>query len=75
MNTKTPGTKVQGQAAPGDKVTYFDMANQDGLVWEITSTPEDNTNPVFGWSKGYGLMGPEGQVNFSDLRQNGWSFA
>lgn len=48
--------RVKGIAKPGDKVTYFDMANQDGTVWEVFSTPKDNTHPEYGWSKGYGLL-------------------
>ena len=68
-------TRVKGQAKPGDKVTYFDMANQDGTVWEVLTTPEENVDPKYGWSKGYGLVAEDGRFDWSDLRQYGWTFA
>lgn len=68
--------RVKGTAAVGQKVTYFDIANQDGRVWEVMTTPEDNTDPKWGWTKGYGLMDPAtGEMTHSDLRQYGWTFA
>ena len=67
--------RVQGQARIGDRVTYFDMANQDGTVWTVTSTPNQNTDPDWGWTKGYGLTADNGVEDFSDLRQRGWTFA
>jgi hypothetical protein len=67
-------TKVQGKANVGDKVGYFDMANQDGIVYEVISTPEENIDPEFGWTKGYGLYSEEKGITYSDLRQRGWSF-
>jgi hypothetical protein len=68
-------TKVQGNATVGQKVTYHDMANQDGFVYEVISTPADNTDPKFGWSKGYGLFSEAKGITYSDLRQSGWTFA
>lgn len=67
--------KVRGKADIGSKVTYWDMANQDGIVYEVISTPEENTDPEFGWTKGYGLFSIEKGITYSDLRQYGWSFA
>lgn len=69
------GTRVQGKAAVGNKVTYFDMANQDGKVWEVISLPEDNVDPKWGWTSGYQLRGEDGTESWSDLRQHGWTFA
>lgn len=69
------GTRVQGEAAVGQKVTYFDIANQDGAVWEVVSRPEDNVDPDWGWTKGYQLRGEDGTEKWSDLRQYGWTFA
>lgn len=60
----------------GDKVSYWDMANQDGKIWEIMTTPEDNTDPKWGWTSGFGLMSHDtGETTFSDLRQCGWRYA
>lgn len=67
--------RVEGTATVGQKVTYFDMANQDGAVYEVISTPEENTDPKFGWTKGYGLFSEAKGITFSDLRQHGWTFA
>lgn len=64
--TNTPGDRVQGEAKPGDRVTYHDMANQDGKVWEVV----DRTSPAR-----YMLMADDGTVNWTDLRQRGWTFA
>lgn len=74
--SKQTSTRVEGNATPGDKVTYFDMANQDGAIWEVMTTPKDNEDPKWGWSKGYGLINPEnGEISYTDLRQRGWTFA
>jgi hypothetical protein len=71
--------RVEGAATVGDKVTYHDMANQDGTIWEVISTPEQNEDPKWGWTKGYGLMttddAGETQWAYSDLAQHGWTFA
>jgi hypothetical protein len=72
MNTKN---RVAGKATVGQKVTYFDIANQDGAVYEVISTPEENTDPEWGWTKGYGIRAADGVVGYSDLRQYGWTFA
>lgn len=69
------GTRVQGTATPGDRVTYHDIANQDGKVWEVFSTPDDNRDPKWGWTAGYGLISEDLTVSHSDLRQHGWTFA
>lgn len=76
MSSVTSVNHVKGQAAIGDKVTYFDMANQDGAVWEVLSLPADNVDPKFGWTSGYELVDIESRVKTSsDLRQHGWTFA
>lgn len=75
MAQPAAGTRVQGKAVPGDKVTYHDMANQDGIVWEVVSTPEENVDPKWGWSKGYMLMSEDGVTSWTDLAQYGWTFA
>ncbi len=72
MNTTK---RVRGHAAVGDKVTYHDMANQDGAVYEVLSTPEENTDPKWGWTQGYGLFSEDKGIIYSDLRQYGWTFA
>lgn len=66
--------RVKGKANVGDKVSYFDMANQDGIVYEVINTPEENVDPKFGWTKGYGLYSEEKGITYSDLRQHGWTF-
>ena len=68
-------THVNGKDTPGDKVTYYDMANQDGTNWEVVSTPDENIDPKYGWSKGYMLIAEDGRTTWTDLRQHGWSFA
>lgn len=73
--TQVTGTRVKGEAKPGDRVTYFDIMNQDGKVWEVMTTPEDNKCPKWGWTSGYGLISESGEVHSSDLRQHGWTFA
>lgn len=70
-----PTTRVNGKAAPGDKVTYHDIANQDDKIWEVVSTPDENKDPKYGWSKGYLLMADDGTTSWSDLAQHGWTFA
>lgn len=66
---------VRGTANVGDLVTYHDMANQDGARLEVISTPAENTDPKWGWTKGYGLYGDDKGITYSDLRQYGWTFA
>lgn len=75
MAAHVAGDRVKGQANVGDHVTYFDMANQDGTIWEVTSTEDENRDPKWGWSKGYGLKTADGRTSWSDLRQYGWTFA
>jgi len=74
MASKT-GQRVQGTAAVGDIVTYFDIANQDGARLEVISTPAENVDPKYGWTKGYGLFSEAQGITYSDLRQHGWTFA
>jgi hypothetical protein len=69
-----PGDRVKGKAEIGDRVTYFDMANQDGKVWVVV---RGNGN-----SGSQYALGPEGvdkptlaDMSYSDLRQYGWTFA
>lgn len=69
------GNRVRGEAAVGDRVTYFDIANQDGKIWTVTSLPEDNVCPNYGWTSGYGLIDSDSKESSSDLRQYGWTFA
>ncbi|WP_051224791.1 peptidyl-tRNA hydrolase [Pseudoclavibacter soli] len=63
--TRERGAHVSGRAQPGDRVTYFDIANQDGTVWEVVDV--DGSDFV--------LMTDDGRVEHSDLRQTGWTFA
>jgi hypothetical protein len=69
------GVRVRGEAKKGDRVVYSDIMNQDGTVWTVVSTPEENRDPVYGWTSGYGLEDSNGKPNSSDLRQYGWVFA
>lgn len=42
--SRTAGTeKVRGEAQVGDLVTYHDMANQRGEVWEVVEPPEGDS--------------------------------
>lgn len=66
--------RVQGKATIGDKVTYFDIANQDDKIWEVVSTPDENVDPKYGWTKGYMLYAEDGTTSWSDLAQHGWRF-
>jgi hypothetical protein len=66
---------VKGKANVGDKVIYEDIVNFDGTIWEVVSLPEENVNPKWGWTKGYFLMAEDGRTHWSDLAQNGWTFA
>lgn len=65
---------VSGAASVGDVVTYHDIANQDGATYEVISTPAENTDPKWGWTKGYGLFSEAQGITYSDLRQYGWTF-
>ncbi len=65
---------VRGAAKVGDVVTYFDIANQDGAEYEVISTPEENRDPKYGWTQGYGLFSEAHGITYSDLRQHGWTF-
>jgi len=72
------GTQVKGQAEAGSKVTYFDMANQDGKVWtvkgEVTNTVGGADNPYrFSFTE-FVLEDEDGNTKTSDLRQSGWEF-
>lgn len=63
------GIRVRGNANVGDKVTYFDIANQDGAVWEVVATA------VAGPSQ-YAIRDLNSdRTTESDLRQHGWTFA
>jgi len=66
QQTQVVGTRVKGEAKPGDRVTYFDIMNQDGTVWEVI----DRTGPAE-----YMLINDDGGTSWSDLRQHGWTFA
>jgi len=68
------GERVRGKASIGDVVQYFDICNQDVPAVEVISTPDENADPKWGWSKGYGLYSPEQGITYSDLRQSGWTF-
>jgi hypothetical protein len=68
------GERVKGQAAIGDVVEYFDIANQNGPAYEVISTPAENTDPAWGWSKGYGLYSVEQGITYNLLRGHGWTF-
>jgi hypothetical protein len=70
----TEPTRVAGVAAIGDRVIYFDIANQNRRPQTVTSLPSDNVDPEYGWTKGYGLQADDGTETFSDLRQHGWTF-
>lgn len=65
-STQVTGTRVKGEAKPGDRVTYFDMMNQDGTIWEVI----DRTGPAE-----YLLVSGDGATKSSDLRQHGWTRA
>lgn len=72
----TTAQRVNGVAAVGDAVVYFDIANQNRNPEQVTSTPDQNRDPKYGWSQGYGLRDTvTGTERFSDLRQHGWTFA
>ena len=78
--SRTAGTeKVRGEAQVGDLVTYHDMANQRGEVWEVVEPPEGDSFTPSGIAfpgRGYKLRNVEtGADHWSDLRQNGWTFA
>lgn len=65
--THQPGDRVRGQAEIGDRVTYHDMANQDGTVWTVVGTADTS------W---YLLVATDRDESRStDLRQYGWTFA
>lgn len=69
MTTNTPGTRVKGHAAPGDYVTYFDIANQTGEIYKVTG-PHTTM-----WGTSYALTNARtGVPHFTDLRQHGWTF-
>lgn len=70
--------KVRGEAQVGDFVTYYDIANQSGDVWEVVSLPNDPSNigPTGYVMSDYGLENVNtGAPHWSDLRQVGWTFA
>ena len=60
----TPGTRVRGEAKPGDRVSYSDIANPQ-TTYEVI----ERTGPAE-----YMLITDEGVVEWSDLRQYGWQF-
>lgn len=66
------GTQVKGKAKVGDKVTYCDVANQDGKVWTVVGLPIPTS---YGFMTDYELVDDEGNKSTSSLRTNGWTFA
>lgn len=78
MNSTQNTQQVNGHALEGEKVTYFDMANQDGKVWTVkglvTHTVGGKDNPYrFSFAE-YVLEDEDGNTKTSDLRQRGWTF-
>lgn len=65
--------RTKGQAEVGDKVTYWDVANQDGKVWTVTAVRTQSFGGAFMWVTDFELTDADGNVKHSDLRQHGWS--